>query len=45
MAKKEKSAVEVKITFTTGYEQRFTAAILKIFSERERKKNEERAAG
>ena len=46
MAKREKPAVEVKITFTAGYEQRFTAGILKIFEARERQKDKTvKAAG
>lgn len=39
MAKRVKPAVEVKVTFTPGYEKRFTAAVLKIFEARERKKD------
>lgn len=39
--KKEKSSVKVEVTFTEGYEKRFTAAILKLFETRERKKQEE----
>lgn len=38
MAKKEKPPVEVKVTFTDGYEKRFTAAILKTFAAREKQK-------
>lgn len=45
MAKREKTAVEVKITFTAGYEQRFTAGILKIFETRERAKQKPAKAG
>lgn len=43
MAKKEKT-IKVDVTFTPGYEQRFTAGILKIFEAREREK-EKRKAG
>lgn len=39
MSKRKKPDIEVKITFTPGYEKRFTAAILKIFEARERQKN------
>ena len=38
MAKREKPAIEVKVTFTPGYEKRFTAGILKIFEAREQQK-------
>lgn len=44
MAKKKPIAVD--ITFTPGYEKRFTMAILKIFEQRERQKEKEaKAAG
>ena len=45
MARKEKT-VKVEITFTEGYEKRFTEAILKIFKKRELQKEKvEKAAG
>lgn len=45
MARKEKT-IKVEVTFTPGYEQRFTAAILKIFKHREQQKEKiEKAAG
>lgn len=41
-----KPKVQVKITFTDGYEERFTRAILKIFAKRIQKENEkQRVAG
>ena len=44
--KKEDKTVQVKITFTDGYERRFTQAVLKIFAKRLHKsKEKQRAAG
>lgn len=44
--KKEGKTVQVKITFTDGYEKRFTQAVLKIFAKRMKKSEEkQRAAG
>ncbi len=46
MKKKEGKTVQVKITFTDGYEKRFTQAVLKIFAKRMKKSEEkQRAAG
>lgn len=46
MKKKEDKTVQVKITFTDGYEKRFTQAVLKIFAKRLKKsKEKQRAAG
>ena len=38
MAHRDKPVIEVKVTFTPGYEKRFTAGILKIFEAREQQK-------
>lgn len=43
MAKKN-TPVKVDVTFTEGYEKRFTAEILKIFAKREKEKTA-KAAG
>ncbi len=46
MKKKEDKTVQVKITFTDGYERRFTQAVLKIFAKRlQKSKEKQRAAG
>ena len=43
---KNKQTVPVKITFTDGYRERFTKAVLKIYAKRLQKdENQERAAG
>ena len=39
--KKERAQIQVEVEFTEGYEQRFTAAILKIYSNRMRKAEKE----
>lgn len=39
--KKERAPIQVEVEFTEGYEQRFTAAILKIYSDRLRKAEKE----
>ena len=44
MAKREKPTVEVQVTFTPGYEQRFTAEILKIFEAHEREQQKAKDA-
>ena len=41
--KKERAKIQVEVEFTEGYEQRFTAAILKIYSNRLRKAEVEAA--
>ena len=38
--KKERAPIKVEVEFTEGYEQRFTAAILKIYENRLRKAEE-----
>lgn len=38
---KNKPEIQVEVEFTEGYEQRFTAAILKIYSNRLRKAEKE----
>lgn len=41
-----KKTIQVKITFTEGYEERFTKEILKIFAKRMQRENEkQRVAG
>lgn len=43
---RDKPAVSVKVTFTEGYEQRFTKAILKIYAKRmEKQEKDQEAAG
>lgn len=42
MAKKEKKPIKVNVTFTEGYEQRFTKAILKIYEARQAKAAKEK---
>lgn len=43
---KDRPTVQVEVTFTDGYEERFTQALLKIFSKRLQKENEkQREAG
>ena len=38
--------IQVKITFTKGYEERFTKAILKMYTKRlQREEKQQRAAG
>lgn len=37
---KERPPVEVEVTFTDGYEERFTQAVLKILAKRLQKENE-----
>ena len=44
MADKRKKGVKVEITFTPGYERRFTAAVLKIYEKRELSKEKEEKA-
>lgn len=39
--KKNSRKIPVEIEFTSGYEQRFTAAILKIYSDRKRMVSQE----
>lgn len=41
MKKKEKKPIKVNVTFTEGYEKRFTEAILKIYESRQRKATKE----
>lgn len=43
MAARERTKPIVEITFTPGYEQRFTRAILKIYEKREREAMEREA--
>ena len=44
MAKrKERAPIQVEVEFTEGYEQRFTAAILKIYGNRLREAEKEAA--
>lgn len=41
MKRKEKRAqIQIEVEYTEGYEQRFTAAILKIYSKRLREEQE-----
>ena len=39
--RRERAPIQVQVEFTEGYEQRFTAAILKIYSNRLRKAEKE----
>ncbi len=41
---KEKPKINVNITFTEGYEERFTKAVLKIYANRQQKE-EKKTAG
>lgn len=43
MAKKQKQ-IKVSVTFTEGYEERFTQAILKIYEKRMQKAKREKVA-
>ena len=38
--KKERAQIPIEVEYTEGYEQRFTAAILKIYSKRLREEQE-----
>lgn len=39
--RRERAQIQVEVEFTEGYEQRFTAAILKIYENRLRKAEKE----
>ena len=43
--KKERAQIRVEVEFTEGYEQRFTAAILKIYGNRLRQAEKEAMCG
>ena len=40
MAKRKDKKIKVEVTYTDGYEKRFTEGILKIYEKREREKRE-----
>lgn len=43
---KEKQIVPIKITFTEGYEERFTKAVLKIYASRlQKEEKQQKIAG
>lgn len=43
---KNRPKIEVKVTFTEGYEERFTKAILKIYAKRiQREEKQQKIAG
>lgn len=39
----KKKKINVEVTYTEGYEARFTEAVLKIWAKREKKKREKQA--
>lgn len=43
--RRERAQIRVEVEFTEGYEQRFTAAILKIYENRLRKAEKEAICG